>query len=441
MSNAMKFAPATKKQSRLRMAILGPSGSGKTYTALRMAQALANGGAIAVIDTERGSASKYAGEAPDGPSWQFDVLELTAFNPDLYTQAIEMASRAGYAVLIIDSLSHAWSGKDGALELKDRIGGNDWAAWRKITPMHDRMIDAILQSPCHVIVTMRSKMDYVQETDEKGKTVIRKVGMAPVQRPGMEYEFDIVLDMDWSHIGVVSKSRCSAVADTESFKPGPAFMQPVIEWLNSGAPAEKVARPDPAPATPEPDAAEAGLAHLNDYDALSAAELAAAMKAEPRPWSAPLCAAGIRRRVEQSKNGSDRASAGKRGILVSKLEELLGDNAAMKRHEWLRYVFGVASSKELAVAQCDAVLAWAESEHAAQEAAAMLVDASKRAGQAEMFDAPAPQFAQDREDLDAWFPGSAEAEQAALMPDDGAAKRRAANAKRAIEGGRDGSET
>jgi hypothetical protein len=227
------FRKATRQQSKLRMTIDGPAGSGKTFTGLRFATVLANGGRIALIDTERGSASKYVGEAPDGIPWDFDVLELTTFSPEKYTEAVLAAGRAGYQVLVIDSLSHAWEGVGGALEIKQRFG-EAWSAWRHVTPIHNRMVDAILQSPMHVITTMRSRMEYVQEIDQNGKIVIRKVGLSPVQRPGMEYEWDIVCDIDWAHIMTVSKSRCTAVADMIVEKPGPEFMGPVIEWLGSG---------------------------------------------------------------------------------------------------------------------------------------------------------------------------------------------------------------
>lgn len=229
------FQQAKRTQSKLRMSIDGPAGSGKTYTALRFAHALANhfAGKIAFIDTERGSASKYVGNSPDGIPFTFDVVELKNFSPDRYVEAINFAGKAGYSVLVVDSLSHAWEGTGGALEMKMKAG-ESWSAWRNVSPIHNRMVDTMLQSPCHIITTMRSRMDYVQEQDERGKTVIRKVGMAPIQRPGMEYEFDILCDMDWSHILTVSKSRCSAIADMQTDKPGAQFIVPVIEWLTSG---------------------------------------------------------------------------------------------------------------------------------------------------------------------------------------------------------------
>jgi len=229
------FKKATKAQSYLRMTIDGPAGSGKTYTALRFAHALAEGGKIAVIDTERGSASKYAGEAPDGVPWEFDVLELHTFSPTKYIEGIQAAMRAGYKVLVIDSLSHAWSGTGGVLDMKDRVGSNSFDAWRQVTPLHNKLVDTILQAPLHVITTMRSKMDYAINTNEQGKiTGIQKVGMAPIQRSGMEYEFDIVVDMDWAHIATVSKSRCSAMADATGERPGPEFIAPLVVWLKDG---------------------------------------------------------------------------------------------------------------------------------------------------------------------------------------------------------------
>lgn len=229
-----RFKKATRQQLKLRLAIDGPSGAGKTYTALTFAHALAKGGPIAVIDSESGSARKYAGEN----GWEFDALELDSFSPSEYASAIEEAGRLGYPVIVVDSLSHAWEGKDGALELKDKKGGNSFAAWKDITPMHRRMIDAILTSPAHVICTMRSKTEYVLETDSNGKQVPKKVGMAPVQRAGMEYEFDIYLSMDWSHIATVTKSRCRAVDGQIFAKPSAAFVHQIQSWLEAGEVAE-----------------------------------------------------------------------------------------------------------------------------------------------------------------------------------------------------------
>jgi hypothetical protein len=224
----LRFERATKKRSKLRMTIDGPSGSGKTFTALTFAFAL--GEQVALIDTERGSASKYADVFPP-----FDVLELETFSPALYTQAIQAAQ--GYDVLIIDSLSHAWEGSEGALEMVDKAAAknqNRFTAWRDVTPVHNKMVDAILRAPFHVITTMRSKTEYVLEADDKGRMVPRKVGMAPIQRPGMEYEFDIVADMDWDHRLVVSKSRCSAVDGDVTLRPTAEWMKPVIAWLAGG---------------------------------------------------------------------------------------------------------------------------------------------------------------------------------------------------------------
>lgn len=241
---ASMFRPATREKLKLRMAIDGPSGSGKTKTSLRFAFAIAGaGGKVAVIDTEHRSASKYQGDAPDGIPFNFDVCELEFYAPSTYTQAIQECDRLGYDVLVIDSLSHAWEGVGGALDqvdkAKDKNGGsgNSFTAWKDVTPQHREMVEAILASKCHVIATMRSKMDYVLEEQDKGgrKVMVpKKVGMAPIQRNGVEYEFDIVADMDVDHLLVVSKTRCPAVDGKRVSCPDAGFMAPVIAWLDKG---------------------------------------------------------------------------------------------------------------------------------------------------------------------------------------------------------------
>lgn len=232
--STFQFTKATKKQVKARIAIDGPSGSGKTYTSLIAAKALAGNGRIAVIDTERGSASLYSDK------FDFDVLELNPpYSPDVYQGAIKAAENGGYSVIVIDSLSHAWEGEGGALDMADdatkrQKTPNSYTAWREVTPVHRAMVDAILQSKCHVIVTMRSKMEYVQEKNANGRTVINKVGMAPIQRSGMEYEFTIVGDMDLDNTLVISKTRFEPYNGLVQKKPGITFFKPFVEWLNSG---------------------------------------------------------------------------------------------------------------------------------------------------------------------------------------------------------------
>jgi hypothetical protein len=229
------FKKATREQLKARIALDGPSGSGKTYTALRCASAF--GDRVAVIDTEHGAASKYSGEQPDGVPWEFDVVNLTDFSPLRYVEAIEAAGHARYDVLVIDSLSHSWMGKGGALEMVDNSGDkNSYTAWGKVTPVFRRMIEAILASPCHVIATMRTKTEYVLEKDEKGRNVPRKIGTTPVIRDGIEYEFDLVCDIDIDHTLRVMKTRCNQVDGAVSHKPAPAFWSPIVEWLRVGTP-------------------------------------------------------------------------------------------------------------------------------------------------------------------------------------------------------------
>ncbi len=236
------FKKATKEQIKARIALIGPSGSGKTYTALRLAQVM--GSRVALIDTENHSASLYAGE------FNFDTLALDSVSPQSYIQAIRAAENAGYNVLIIDSLSHAWAGKDGALAMADagaaKYRGNTFAAWRDVTPHHNALVDALINCKCHLIAAMRSKMEYIIE-EEKGKMVPKKVGMAPIQRQGMEYEFDIVGDLDLAHNLIISKTRCKALDGQVIALPGEELGQTILDWLTDGAEPESEKTADETP--------------------------------------------------------------------------------------------------------------------------------------------------------------------------------------------------
>lgn len=276
----MTFQKATKKRAKLRLALIGPSGSGKTFTGLTLACKL--GERVAVIDTERGSASKYADR------FSFDVLELDTFSPTTYVDAIHEAEKAGYDVLVIDSLSHAWSGKDGALEQVDRAAKrtqsqNTFAAWREVTPQHNAMIDAIIGARMHIIATMRAKTEYVMETNERGKTTPRKVGIAPVQRDGMEYEFDVVADMDIDNNLIVSKSRCPQLTGAIVAKPNGNVADVLKAWLDEGAePVElRTSQPPAASSTTQPPAQRPPASGNGTQDKPKLAANRAGMKYSP----------------------------------------------------------------------------------------------------------------------------------------------------------------
>lgn len=237
----MAFVKATRKQRKLRMALMGPSGSGKTFTALSIAKHL--GEPIGVIDTERSSADLYAGQITE-----FFTSNLDSYEPKNYVKAMKEAAEAGFQVLVIDSLSHAWVGKGGILD-QSNARGNKFDAWRHLTPQHNEMIDAMLAYPGHVIVTMRTKTDYLVEKDEKtGKQAVKKVGLAPVQKEGMEYEMDIVGTLDIDNTLTIDKTRCSALTGSVIRRPGEDLAKTILNWLTSGEAESPVVKPT-APAT------------------------------------------------------------------------------------------------------------------------------------------------------------------------------------------------
>jgi DNA polymerase III delta prime subunit len=240
----LKFTKATRQQLYLRLGLVGGPGCGKTYTALRLAHSLTGGGGrIAYCDTEHGSARKYVGEqSPDGHRFQFDVVEMTAFSPENFTRLIRLAERERYDVVVLDSLSHAWMGKDGALDLVERAklrnrGESQYFAWREVTPLHNELIETIVSSHIHVIGTMRAKVAYeIEEYVEDGRRKSRpvRIGLQPIQREGMEYEFDVVADLDQQHNLIVGKTRCPALAGKVFPQPGGELADVLKRWLSDG---------------------------------------------------------------------------------------------------------------------------------------------------------------------------------------------------------------
>jgi nucleoside-triphosphatase THEP1 len=232
------FQKARRVNRKARIALDGVSGSGKTFTALQLAKGLAAGGKVAVIDTENESSTLYSDEV------DFDVMSLDQGHrlPADFTAAIKEAVAGGYAVLVIDSLSHAWA---GALELVDKVAAREAAsssrskdsfgAWKTVTPEHNKLVDALLFSPIHVIVTMRSKTEYVVTKQDNGKSKIEKLGLKPIQRDGVEYEFDFFGAMDGACL-TWTKSRCRKLADAGTYlRPDYRLGETILEWLNSGA--------------------------------------------------------------------------------------------------------------------------------------------------------------------------------------------------------------
>lgn len=230
------FKRATKDQIKLRLALTGPSGSGKSYSALAIASHL--GSRVAVVDTEHSSANRYA------DLFDFETCQLTNFHPHNYIQAIKAAEGCGFDLLIIDSFSHAWQGRGGILEIVEN-SKSSFSAWKDVRPLERALIETILSSPMHIIVTMRTKTEWVMEeytkkNGEKG-TNPKKVGTSPIQSQGIDYEFDIVGEMNHQHVMTITKTRCSQLTNESFPNPGKEFASTLSVWLSSGAPALETA--------------------------------------------------------------------------------------------------------------------------------------------------------------------------------------------------------
>ena len=232
-----QFKRAQRKQAKLKLAITGPTGSGKTYSALRLFKGF--GGKTALIDTENGSASLY-------DDFEFDTCEITPpFTTEKYIKAIRDAIESGYDNLIIDSLSHAWSGEGGILSRKEDFdsqrGGNSYANWRMFTKEQEAFVTEIVQAPINMICTMRSKIEYVLESTDKGKMAPKKMGTKPIQRDNVEYEFTTVFDVQSTHKCSVSKDRTNLFRDA-IFQITEETGSKLRDWLSGAKPVSTVSQ-------------------------------------------------------------------------------------------------------------------------------------------------------------------------------------------------------
>lgn len=223
----MNLRKAERKQARIKMGLMGPSGSGKTFGALQIAHGLTNDWSkIVVIDTENHSADLYAHLG------NFNVIGLgVPFTPERYIEAITLCEESGMEVIIIDSISHEWEGEKGILAVHSAMPGNSFTNWNQITPRHNKFVQRILQSPCHVISTIRSKQDYVI-SDKDGKMVPEKVGLKGVTRNDMDYEFTLVLNIDIQHNAKATKDRTGIFMDKAPFIISTETGKTISKWCH-----------------------------------------------------------------------------------------------------------------------------------------------------------------------------------------------------------------
>ena len=233
------FTKATRYKAKARLALMGVTGSGKTLSALYLAYGLTGDWSkVALIDTEHERARFYANRSELGTG-EFYYAPLTPpYSVERYKEYVAGAEAlvGPDGCVIIDSLSHAWNNEGGVLDYKEKIvattNKNSYTAWQDAGKVQNSLINSILSTDCHTIVTMRSKMDYILVENEKGKMEPRKVGLAPVQRDDTEYEFDIIFDIDRSHKAQITKD--TSFISEYGEKITPKLGESLREWLDEG---------------------------------------------------------------------------------------------------------------------------------------------------------------------------------------------------------------
>lgn len=254
---AMQLRKATRTKAKMRLGLSGPSGSGKTVGALMVAYGIAGDWEkICLIDSENRSGDLYANFTVPGTNFtigEFQKIDIDApYTPERYIEAMHAAEAAGMEVMVVDSISHEWDGKGGCLEIHERLGGQ-FKHWAEVTPRHKSFIDAILQSPIHVITCARAKIDYALTIDG-GKTKVEKVGLKDVTREGFDYELTADLDIDLLHNARASKDRTGLFMDRPAFVITPDTGVALKAWCEVGeppAPPKTVAAPGPASGNPQ----------------------------------------------------------------------------------------------------------------------------------------------------------------------------------------------
>lgn len=226
----MTLRKATRQKAKIRLGLSAPAGGGKTKSALLIASGMTSWDKIALIDTENGSGDLYSDMG------DYNVLPLTApYTPERYVEAIQQCEKAGMEVIIIDSITHEWDGKGGILDIHDSMTGNSYTNWAAVTPRHNKFIRAIIESPCHIITTVRRKQDYEMTKDSNGKIKVEKVGLKEITREGFEYELTVNLELDMKHNCTSSKDRTGLFMDQPAFIPTQDTGKMILAWCNSGA--------------------------------------------------------------------------------------------------------------------------------------------------------------------------------------------------------------
>lgn len=213
----MQVGNAIREKQKALIGMIGPSGSGKSLSSLLLAYGIVNAmlpdaseeekwSKIGAADTEHRRLLNYVGQEFNGVKiGSFKYIDFKPpFTKDRYDMAIKLLKQQGVEVVIVDSLSHQWQGEGGVVETHGEMQGNSFQNWGKLSKQSTGMVKALTTQDVHVITTLRVKSDYVIELVD-GKNVPKKVGMKPIQKDDMEYEFDTVFSIGMDHMARVSK--------------------------------------------------------------------------------------------------------------------------------------------------------------------------------------------------------------------------------------------
>lgn len=231
----MELRKATRQKAKIRLGLSAVSGGGKTISSLLIAYGMTNNwDKVYLIDSENGRGELYANDKRFNIG-EFNYLRLEApYSPENYIKAIKMCEDAGAEIIIVDSITHEWSGKGGVLEIHGAMTGNSFTNWATVTPRHQKFIDSLLSSKCHIITTVRRKTEYEMSKDSNGKMVIEKGGLKEVTREDFEYELTVNLQLDINHNAKASKDNTGLFQDLPDFVVTVDTGKQILDWCEKG---------------------------------------------------------------------------------------------------------------------------------------------------------------------------------------------------------------
>lgn len=247
--HTFEISEAKREKQKLLLSMAGVTNSGKTLSSLLIAYGMMKEAypelsesdvwrKIGVVDTEHERAALYENREFHGVRiGPFIHLKFPPpYSTERYQGAVEALKERGVELVIVDSLSHNWNGEGGTLSKHGSMSGNSFQNWNKLQSETTELVNVMTRNNIHLIATMRVKTEYVMELNDKGKQQPRKVGLKPIQKDDVDYEFTTQFMIDADHLATATKDNTGLfeTVEDESFTITPSLGAELYRFLEKG---------------------------------------------------------------------------------------------------------------------------------------------------------------------------------------------------------------